>query len=141
MAGELAAAVAALRPTAVYHSGLTRTRQVAERITAAAADPRLRERQFGDWELRTWDAIHADTGDAMMGMIRDPAGWHPPGGETTFALRDRVMSWYADLPPAGVIVAVTHGGPIAVLRGTLAGRPVADWLSLVPRCGEVVEVT
>ncbi len=138
---ELAATLAALRPDRVFHSGLARTRLVAERIgVPAVADPRLRERHFGEWELRTWDAIHADTGDAMMGMISHPDTWHPPGGETTFTMRDRVMNWYAGLPADGVIVAVTHGGPIAALRGTLAGLPVADWLSLVPKCGEVVEI-
>ncbi|MFP5288727.1 MAG: histidine phosphatase family protein [Thermoanaerobaculia bacterium] len=129
--------------THVYHSGLRRTALVAEALTVrtgigAAADPRLRERCFGEWEMRPWDDIHAETGEAMMGMVRAPGRWHPPGGETTFELRDRVLAWYAELPPEGCIVAVTHGGPIAVLRGTLAGLPVERWPLLVPAYGESV---
>ena len=127
----------------IYHSGLSRTAAVADRLAAltgviAVPDARLRERHFGHWELRTWDEIHAATGDAMMGMVNDPGGWRPPGGETTFELRDRALDWYRDLPRDGVIVAVTHGGPIAALLGTLARAPVCEWLALVPRLGGIV---
>ena len=142
-ADELAILLAREPVTHLYHSGLSRTAAVAERLAAltgvdAVSDTRLRERSFGEWELRTWDEIHADTGDAMMGTVSDPAGWRPPGGETTFELRDRVLAWYAELPPSGVIVAVTHGGPIAALRGVLAKAPVTEWPELVPRPGGIV---
>lgn len=131
------------RPAAVWHSGLSRCRVMAEAIAercgrVAAADVRLRERHFGAWELRTWDDIHAETGDAMMGMVTDPAGWRPPGGETTFGLRDRVLAWHAALPAEGLIVAVTHGGPIAALVGTLRGLPASDWPALIPPPGGLV---
>jgi broad specificity phosphatase PhoE len=140
--GLVAEILAAGPPDAVYHSGLSRCRVLAEAVAErcgvkAVADPRLRERSFGAWELRPWDDIHAATGEAMLGMLTDPAGWRPPGGETTFELRDRVLDWYADLAPTGVVLAVTHGGPVAALVGTLRGLPVADWLGLIPACGEV----
>jgi broad specificity phosphatase PhoE len=142
-ADRLAAELHALGPTAVVHSGLARAAAVADRLAALAglaptADPRLRERHFGAWELRSWDAIYAETGDAMMGTVTDPAGWRPPGGETTFELRDRVVGWYRGLPPGGVTVAVCHGGPIAALLGTLRGVPAADWPGLIPPPGGVV---
>jgi broad specificity phosphatase PhoE len=101
-------------------------------------DPRLRERHFGEWERKRWDDIHAATGDAMLGMLTDPAGWRPPGGETTFELRDRVMCWYAELPATGTVLAVTHGGPIAALVGTLRGLPVGDWPKQIPPAGGIV---
>lgn len=126
--------------THLYHSGLTRCAVLADAIATragvpAVADARLQERCFGAWELRRWDSIHAETGDAMMGMVTDPGTWRPPGGETTFELRDRVHAWYAGLPATGHIVAVTHGGPIAALLGTLQQRPVTAWPQLIPRCG------
>lgn len=129
----------------IFHSGLARCAAVADAITVLSgvtpvADARLRERCFGAWELRHWDNIHAETGDAMMRMLTDPAGWRPPGGETTYELRDRVLAWYAELPTAGHIVAVTHGGPIAALVGTLRNRPVGEWPSLVPALGEIVTI-
>lgn len=143
---EIAAAVLACGPVGhIFHSGLARCAAVAAAVAAAsgvapAADARLRERCFGAWEFRRWDDIHAETGNAMMGMVTDPAGWRPPGGETTFELRDRVLAWYADLPADGAIVAVTHGGPIAALRGTLRGTPARDWPGLVPPPGGIVRV-
>jgi broad specificity phosphatase PhoE len=128
--------------THVVHSGLVRCSKLAAAIAdragvPATVDPRWRERHFGAWEGRRWDDIHAETGDAMMGMVTHPETWRPPGGETTFELRDRVLAAFANLPPDGRIVVVTHGGPIAVLLGTRAGKPVAEWPSLIPACGTV----
>lgn len=81
----------------LYHSGLTRCAALTGAVASlagvtAVADARLRERCFGAWELRRWDDIHAETGDAMMGMMTAPGTWRPPGGETTFELRDRVLA-------------------------------------------------
>jgi broad specificity phosphatase PhoE len=131
--------------THLFHSGLSRCAAVADAVAARCgvmpvADPRLRERRFGSWELRRWDDIYAETGDAMMGMLTDPAGWRPPGGETTHELRDRILAWYAELPPVGHVVAITHGGPIAAIRGELDGRPVGEWPSLIPALGEIVTI-
>ena len=76
----------------------------------------------------------------MMGLITAPATFRPGGGETTFELRDRAMAWFESLNRQNdTIIAVAHGGPIAAIRGTLAGAPVHDWPSLVPGYGERVE--
>ncbi|MEM1178824.1 MAG: histidine phosphatase family protein [Acidobacteriota bacterium] len=124
-------------------SDLRRTRYLAgllEKITGlrATLDPALRERNFGAWEKKSWDAIYAETGDAMDGMIAEPATWSPPGGETTFAMRDRVLraldGHLRHRPAAAVVVG--HGGPIAAVRGTAAGAPVPQWPDLVPGHGE-----
>jgi len=129
----------------LYSSDLCRCTALAEVLSGrigipALTDRRLRERCFGTWEGRAWDDIHAETGDTMLGMLTDPAGWRPPGGETTYELRDRVLGWYADLPCDGRVVAVTHGGPIAALQGELSGRPVSEWPSLVPAFGKIVTI-
>lgn len=138
-----AAVLAGGRPDIIVHSGLGRTARLAERIGEMAGltpsvDPRLSEIDYGAWEMRAWDAIHAEVGVAMMRIIEEPDRFAPPGGETLFQLRDRVLGWYAGLPAAGSILAVTHGGPIAALLGTLEGRPVASWPNLVPPPGAVV---
>lgn len=56
----------------------------------------------------------------------------------THELRARAMGWYERRPTDGPILVVAHGGPIAAIRGTLAGRPAHDWLGLVPPPGGVV---
>ncbi|HEY5312240.1 MAG TPA: histidine phosphatase family protein [Pirellulales bacterium] len=144
-ARELAARVANWPITHLFHSGLTRSRDCAELIAglcgvAAIAAPELAEMHFGDWELCTWDAIHAAAPDALDRLLAEPATFAPPGGETLLAMRDRVLHWYRKLPAAGFIVAVSHGGPIAALRGTLAGLPPAAWPQLIPPHGEPVEL-
>jgi broad specificity phosphatase PhoE len=133
-------------PDVLYSSGLTRCQHLADAVAELCMveiciDARLRERHFGEWELQTWNEIHTATGDAIMGMLTDPAGWRPPGGETTFELRDRVLSWYAGLPNVDCVLAITHGGPIAALLGTLRGVPVNDWPGLIPAPGANVSIS
>ena len=41
----------------------------------AIADTDLQERDFGTWELREWDAIFAEVGQAMDGLLLDPANY------------------------------------------------------------------
>lgn len=142
---ELVTRLAAHRPTVIYHSGLTRTRLVAMELsqvtgTVCIEDQRLQEMNFGTWEGQTWQAIYEATGNAMDGFLNDPNHFAPLGGETTFAMRDRVLSWYHDLPAPGCVMAIIHGGPIAALRGTLGSIAVTDWPSLVPACGEFLEI-
>lgn len=131
--------------TRLYTSPLRRARRLADLIAEhrgieSIVEPRLAERDFGEWEGRTWDAIHAASGSAMEGLIHDPAGFRPPAGETTAELAARVLAWYRRLPADGVIVAVTHGGPIAALRGSLLGLPARDWLALIPAFCEISEL-
>lgn len=143
----LAPRLAALGASRIYVSPLRRARFLAGLVlreapnTRLLIEPRLAECHFGDWEGQSWDAIHAATGDAMMGLVTAPESFRPGGhGEATFALRDRAMAWFEETAnkAAGPVVAVCHGGPIAVIRGTFAGVPVADWPGLVPKTGEIV---
>jgi broad specificity phosphatase PhoE len=92
----------------------------------AVCDPRWLERGFGDWEGVSWEAIYRASGSAMDGMIDDPGSFRPGGGETTFEMRDRVMEGFGVLP-GGRCLVITHGGPIAAVRGALAGLEVRDW--------------
>ncbi|MEM6795468.1 MAG: histidine phosphatase family protein [Acidobacteriota bacterium] len=118
---------------ALFSSDLRRARYLAERLAESRPGlevrltPLLRERNFGAWEKRPWDSIYAEVGAEMEGMTRHPDTWRPPGGETTFELRDRVLRLYRGLPSRGHVVLVCHGGPIAALRGSLAGLPVEAW--------------
>jgi broad specificity phosphatase PhoE len=126
-------------------SGAARARALGERIAGRTGlmmtiEPDLLERDFGAWEMRSWDAIYQEVGDAMSGLIHEPETFRPPGGETTGELRDRVLSWYGRRPRSGLTVVVAHGGPIAAIRGTLAGKAPVDWLTLIPEPGSWVRL-
>jgi broad specificity phosphatase PhoE len=129
----------------IVHSGLQRTRFLAERLAeqldcSASPCEALRERDFGTWEMQPWREIHAQHGDEMLRMISEPETYRPGGGETTFEMRDRVMRWFETLPDADLTIAVTHGGPIASLLGSQRRIPVTDWVELIPRCGQIVPI-
>lgn len=129
----------------IMHSGLQRTRFLAECLGERLACPTvacaaLQERDFGTWELQPWDTIHARDGADMLRMVSEPATFRPGGGETTFDMRDRVLRWFDSLPREGLTIVVTHGGPIAALLGTQQQLPVSQWPALIPRCGELVPI-
>jgi broad specificity phosphatase PhoE len=123
----------------IYHSGLLRTQALALALakhfqSESSEEARLRERNFGGWEGLTWDAIYAATGSAMDGFLSAPGTFAPAGGETTLALRDRVLAWYLEQPADAHILAVTHQGPILALCGTLAGLEPVDWFTFQTPC-------
>ena len=110
----------------VVHSGLRRTSFLAELIAEAAGleprvDPRWRERDFGAWETRTWNSIWRESGNAMDGMLTDPATFRPGGGETTEELFARSVAAWRALPAESSIIVVAHAGPIACVRCWLEG--------------------
>ena len=141
----LAEELAALPVTHLVHSGLARTKWLAELIAtrtalAACVAPALVEFNFGQWELRPWQDVFAEIGDTMNELTRSPATFRPPLGETVHEMRDRVLAWYRQLPNEGVIVAVAHGGTIMALRGALAGVPATEWPTLIPAYGQWIEL-
>jgi len=141
-AAELATKLAAQPITAVIHSGLERTVYLAHWLAnmkgvAPTLDVRWQERNFGTWEGRGWHSIWKETGDAMDGMFTDPAGYRPGGGETTAELVARSLEAWDALPRQGIVVVVSHGGPIAAVRNTLAGAPLSDILNYRVATGTV----
>ena len=90
--------------------------------------------------MRSWEAIYQEVGDAINGLIHEPETFRPPGGETMGELRNRVSVWYKRRPRLGLTVVVAHGGPIAAIRGTLAGKSPVDWVPLIPQPGSWVRL-
>jgi broad specificity phosphatase PhoE len=132
-AAELAAKLAGQPVTAVVHSGLERAAYLARWLAnikglAPAVDTRWQERNFGTWEGRGWHSIWKESGNAMDGVITDPNHYRPGGGETTAELVARSTAAWAALPTHGVIVVVSHGGPIAGVRTMLAGVSLTEIL-------------
>ncbi len=109
----------------VYTSPASRCRRLAERIAEHYGvplhlDDRLRELNFGRWELQPWDALPEPELSAWMNdYVHVPC----PGGESYAELIGRVASFVASLRnrAPGRVVVVTHAGVIrscyAVLHG------------------------
>lgn len=108
----------------VYTSPLQRCLRLAERLhPAPLVDHRIREIDFGAWEMQPWSSLDRALLDAWAA---DPFHFQPPGGESVAALRARVADFLAGLPDEAVLVA--HAGVIKVCAALLAGEE--DWFGL-----------
>lgn len=129
LAGDPAIHAAALRPrlpkdAPLYSSPLARCRRLAAALHPAPVfDDRLREIDFGDWEMQAWDSLDRRLLDAWAA---DPFHFAPPGGEAVASLRARVAAFLAELPDEAVLVA--HAGVMKVCAAVLAGEE--DWFAL-----------
>ena len=84
---------------------------------APALEPALIEMDWGAWEGKRLDELHASLGEAFVANERRGLDFRPPGGESPRDVVARVECWLATLSPRRPIVAVTHNG---VLRALLA---------------------
>ena len=146
MVAPLIAQLAALKPDIIIHSDMKRTRAIAEPLAKHLglnhiADRQWRERDFGDWDGQTWNAIYRATGNAMDGMIDDPDHFRPGGGETTLELIARIKHALARLTDASCIVVVAHGGSIACAKLIADDLPITSLATNIPALGEIVELT
>ncbi|SFU86711.1 histidine phosphatase family protein [Halomonas korlensis] len=112
---------------AIHCSDLTRCRQTLahvmegrEPMAEVHVDARLRELDFGDYEGLCYDQLKDDP--AYRAWI-DSRGEQPtPGGESTFALRERLGDWLDEVFAAAEgggqrrVLVVSHGGVIRELR-------------------------
>lgn len=143
-AREIAEKLARLRLDLVIHSGLRRTSSIAGLLARAGiptmADPQWRERDFGDWEGRSWHAIYRETGNAMDGMMTRPESFRPGGGETTAELLARIERAWAALPSFARVAIISHGGPIACMQCIRAGAEAGALPQFIPPVGEIVPI-
>lgn len=91
-------------------------------LPGPAVEPRLRERDVGEWTGLTRAEMERRWPEALAAMA------DPPGGESVTTLQARVGAAVADLAetyPDSVVLAVTHGGVIRSLERQLGVDPEA----------------
>ena len=105
-----------------------RARVLAEALAGGAVetDARLKEVDFGDWEMRVWDDLPRAEIDAWSA---DFYGYVPPNGESMGAMGARTLDWWASVEGHdGTLVAVAHGGPWRALAAHLTGAGLENAL-------------
>lgn len=122
---------------ALFSSPARRCRRLAEALhDAPSYDGRLREMDFGAWELQPWSQIPRAEIDAWAAA---PMTYAPPGGESVGALRARVVAFLDEHsgPGGEDFAVVTHAGVMRVLAGQLQGLPEETWFNLRFGYGEL----
>jgi alpha-ribazole phosphatase len=110
----------AARVEVIWTSPFQRARGLAECLgesihSDVRLDERLSELNFGVWEGRSWAEIYREDRLRFADWAADSMHLAPPGGENGQSLVDRVGSWLHGVGTERIL-AVTHAGPIRVLR-------------------------
>ncbi|WP_268847479.1 alpha-ribazole phosphatase [Flavobacterium aestivum] len=102
----------------LYSSPLQRCVILAEyikentQISSVIEDSRLMEMNFGDWELKSWDAIPQEVLNPWM---EDFVNIRVPNGESFVDLNDRVLDFWKNRLTSGSekpVIIVAHAGVI-----------------------------
>ncbi len=124
------------QPKRIWNSGLQRTISpslwLARQLRLDAdQDCRLKERDFGSWQSKPWDAIPQAEVMQSHAMLDDPMHYRPGGGETTSELQRRSLDWLESArladPSPTAIVAIAHSGSITTLAGGILSLSPRDW--------------
>jgi alpha-ribazole phosphatase len=124
-------AVAGARWDRIVSSPLRRCREfaaaLAERLDLPLfTDVRLRELHFGEWEGVSVAELMINQPEALRLFWKDPERHAPAGAEPLDAACARVLSYWHDASGDSTdvrVLAVTHGGPMRILRAELTALP------------------
>lgn len=111
----------------IFSSPLQRCRKLAEHLfpnQQILFDDRLKELNFGEWELKCWDAIY----NSPLGKhwMEDYQNLPTLNGESYPEMRARIAEWLNELKAEELeaLVVVSHAGVIRVLKHLTEGHPM-----------------
>lgn len=132
VAGSFATEVARIKPllpsgpVAVYTSPLQRCEKLAAALFGSSyiKDDRLKEMNFGNWEMLPWDNISKN---ALSKWADNVVFEHIPGGESYEELYNRSIQVLEEVTATGKdTVLVTHGGVIRCIVAHVTDTPLVD---------------
>ena len=126
----------------VYSSPLKRCTLLASRISTSDSmtDERLKEYNFGDWELTPWDDLKGDSADAWM---HDFVNTCAPNGENLQEMNQRVISFFEELllKDHTSCAVVTHAGVLRIVYAWILNIPLQKIFHLSFNYGTIVRLT
>jgi alpha-ribazole phosphatase len=135
---------------AVYSSPLQRCTRLAEQFSAGIEqDDRLKEYNFGDWEMQPWDDINTAE---LYAWMQDFVQLRPPGGETLVEMFARVSQFMDELRQTGhqqsghqppenkQILISTHAGVIRCVWAYLLQIPLAQIFKINVGYGKALKI-
>jgi len=125
----------------IYSSDLRRAVNTAKSLgkmlgLMVQTDPRLREIHQGEWQGLSVKEINERYAEAFQQRMNDPLGVAPPGGETAFDVRKRVVQVIEQIlreHPEETVAIVSHGFAIAVILAHYRKIPFKKVWGLVPQ--------
>lgn len=129
---------------AVYASPLSRAHKLALHCGfSPTIDPRIQERDFGAWEMKTWDEIiptlSLPEGLDFISYATHLGMAHPPKGETLRTFIGRVRDFIEELrtTKADRIAVFCHGGVINSARFLHGKTDIEHLFVHLPEYGSV----
>jgi alpha-ribazole phosphatase len=125
----------------VYSSPLMRCKLLAQKLSShVIIDNRLKELNFGHWELLAWNDIKGHEADAWM---NDFVNVRCPGGESYIDLAQRVTLFLSDLAKSGHVTAVivTHAGVLRAILAQIQRIPLHKSFETEIGYGEIMSLT
>ena len=123
----------------VFSSPLKRCSLLAKRFSNddIIFDNRLKELDFGDWEMIPWNDIPEKT---MTPWMKDFVNVQIPNGESYLQLASRVNTFFKetlDKENHETILIITHAGPIRAFLSTLLNIDLKDSFNIKINYGDV----
>ena len=112
------------KETAYFSSPLLRCKKLAKKLSDTITfDERLKELDFGDWEMQNWDAINKEELDTWM---KDFVHVAATNGESYIDLHARTTAFLQEIAKKNYkkVVIVTHAGVIRSLNAFINNTPL-----------------
>lgn len=126
----------------VYSSPLSRCKILANALSNSnyVCDERLMELNFGEWELKCWDALDRNS---LENWANDFVNIKCPSGESFRNLYDRSNSFIKELimEKYDTAILVTHAGVIRAILCEALGMPLKNAFNINLDYGSISKIT
>lgn len=125
----------------IFSSPLKRCTQLAQILGASVQqEARLKELNFGDWEMKTWKALPQPALNHWMDKYVTQG---PPNGESYEQLKSRVVEIFKGIISQNRVCTgiVTHAGPIRAILSHVLNLGLKDTFTIKIDYGSVTKIS